>query len=79
MSDTIRATTIYPHRVRLEACDRYNDYSVVYDHFVTVEYGDGKWQRFDVGTNQAKAIGKYDAAVTLIFAGAAIENQMRVA
>ncbi len=68
---TLRQTTIYPTKIQLEARDQYNDYSVVADHFITVEYGNGRSARFDVGTNQAAAIRKYDDAVVLAYSHAA--------
>lgn len=68
---TIRQTTIYPTTIKLEARDQYNDYSVVADHIITVEYGNGRSARFDVGTNESAAIRKYDSAVALAYSHAA--------
>lgn len=61
----IRSTTVYPVKISLDARDQYNDYSVAYDYRLTVDYGNGRSQTFDVGSNKNAAISKYDAAVAL--------------
>lgn len=68
MSTTVRETTLYPAKIRLEGFDQYNDYSVIYDYRLTVEdKSAGYFRSWEVGTNQAKAIAAYDIAVSAIF------------
>lgn len=62
---TTRQTKVGAVTIKLEARDQYNDYSVIYDHFVTVDYGNGRASRHDVGTNRAVAIDKFNAACLL--------------
>ena len=62
-----RQTTVHSVKIKLEARDQYNDYSVVCDHFITVDHGNGRVQRFNVGTNEQAAISKYNAAVALTY------------
>lgn len=62
---TARQTQIGQVQITLEARDQFNDYSVIYDHFITVNYGNGRTSRHDVGTNKSEALAKYDAAVSL--------------
>ena len=63
--NVVRKSTIGPVTIKLEARDRYNDYSVIFDHEIAVDYGNGRAARFDVGTDVCFAVAKYDAAVTL--------------
>lgn len=61
----IRSATIGSTKIELSARDQYSDYSVVYDHSIQVQYGNGRCAQFEVGTNKSAAIGKFNDAVAL--------------
>ena len=68
MADTIRETTIYPAKIKLEAFDQYNDYSVIFDYRLTVDDKSvGYFRSWNVGTDHSKAVKAYDTAVSAIF------------
>jgi hypothetical protein len=56
---TILKTSANGFTTTLTARDQYNDYSVVYDYFVTVTSTDGKSRQWSVGTNKARATQLY--------------------
>jgi hypothetical protein len=60
--DTILSTFSNGFTTTLTARDQYNDYSAIYDYFVTVTARDGQWRRWSVGTNKTRAIELYTHA-----------------
>lgn len=56
-------TKINGWTIQLDERDRYNDYSVVADHFVSVTDPRGNGHRYDCGTDRSKALKCFNAAI----------------
>ncbi len=72
--EVIRDREIGKVKVTLKALDQFNDYSVLYDHYIDVNYGNGRGASFNLcTTNRAAAIKDFDAAVALVWKHKAME------
>jgi hypothetical protein len=62
----IRQEIIGPFRVHLERFDEYNDYSVAYQHYVTVTHSGGGFSRWECGRSERRAHEAFNRACTVI-------------
>jgi hypothetical protein len=54
-------------RITVESRDQYNDYSVVYDYYVTVnDPNTGYFRQWHCGTKRERALDAYRAAVAFV-------------
>jgi hypothetical protein len=62
----IRKEIIGPFRVHLERFDEYNDYSVAYQHYVTVTHSGGGFNRWECGRSERRAHEAFSRGCTVI-------------
>jgi hypothetical protein len=62
----VRQQFIGSFRIRIEAFDEYNDYSVTYRHRVAVYHTDGWERRWEVGRSERRAHEAFNRACTVI-------------
>jgi hypothetical protein len=65
---TIRTEVIGPFRVHVERFDEYNDYSVAYQHYVTVTHAEvpPRIRRWEIGRSERRAHEAFNRACTVI-------------